>query len=249
MSNLRTLLIDCRIAMRGAADTARAEQLTERIDKAIQDLSRAEVVETSVKAKPSVAQKVALAWQTAARGLKISHPELYDQLSGRVMGMLDTRNLDEPTDELLRLEGEVEKLRKDSAWTQGELDRLQARAEKAQAALDTLVAELSAAVPGATRDDDIIKFAQQCIQDLVRASKRTGPGIGNVAAPVQEERVPPRAVAEQVAAGERKFSNEQRDWTISEAMCLTGWQFTPIELIEKGDAWLARLLLDKGTIE
>ncbi|HRQ63756.1 MAG TPA: hypothetical protein PKZ76_02630 [Xanthomonadaceae bacterium] len=250
MIDLRTLLIDCRIAVRNASGNAGGEELIDRLDKAIQEVSRSGAKsDADTKAKPSVAQKVALAWQTAARGLKISHPELYEQLSQRVMGMLDTRTLDEPTDELLRLESEAEKLRRNAAWTKGELDRLQARAEQAQESLAQLQEALAAAVPDLSRGDDPQMFAKLCIQELVRAAKRTGPGIKGESGAGQDTAVPSRTVLEQIAAGARNFNSGQRDWTISEAMCLTGWQFTPVELIEKGDAWLARLLLDKGNIE
>jgi hypothetical protein len=249
MINLRTLLLDCRIALRGAVGNEAAEELTERLDKAIQEVTRAGVAEESAKAKPSVAQKVALAWQTAARSLKISHPALYEQLSQRVMGMLDTRTLDEPTDELLKLEGKVEKLGLKAARAQEDLELVEGRLEKAQHALAQLQGALAAAVPDLAPGDDPQQFAQLCIQELVRASKRTGPGLKGGDGARQEDRVPPRAVVEQVAAGARNFSNEQRDWTISEAMCLTNWEFTPVELIEKGDAWLASLLLEKGTVD
>ncbi len=249
MRDLRTLLIDCRIALRGAAADSGREQLTERIDEAIQELVKAGAPVEAPRAKPSVAHKVALAWQSAARSLKISHPELYDQLSERVMGILDTRNLDEPTDELLRLGGEVEKLRKDATWAHGELDRLQARAEQAQEALEELRRGLAEAVPDLSLGDDPQQFALICLQELVRASKRTGPGLKGEATPAEESAVPAKTLVAQVAAGVTKFNSAQRDWIISEAMTLTGWEFTPIELIEKGDRWLAKLMLDKGNLD
>ena len=42
----------------------------------------------------------------------------------------------------------------------------------------------------------------------------------------------------------RFFNKEQREWCVGEAMVVTGFQFTPVELIEKGDAAMARLILD-----
>jgi len=31
---------------------------------------------------------------------------------------------------------------------------------------------------------------------------------------------------------------------VAEAMIVTGWQFTPVELLGRGEPWLAGLLLD-----
>ena len=47
-----------------------------------------------------------------------------------------------------------------------------------------------------------------------------------------------------VAAGAGTLTKEQREWCVGEAMVVTGFQFTPVELIEKGDAAMARLILD-----
>ena len=47
-----------------------------------------------------------------------------------------------------------------------------------------------------------------------------------------------------VAAGAGTLTKEQREWCVGEAMVLTGFQFTPVELIEKGDAAVARMILD-----
>jgi len=59
-----------------------------------------------------------------------------------------------------------------------------------------------------------------------------------------EAPMPGRAVLEAVIAGQRKFTKAQLEFTIAEAMVLTGWQLTPLELTEKGEPWLARLVLD-----
>ena len=56
--------------------------------------------------------------------------------------------------------------------------------------------------------------------------------------------MPSRAILEAVAAGRREFSKEQREWMIGETLALTSWQYTPVEMIEKGDAWMAQLVLD-----
>jgi hypothetical protein len=55
--------------------------------------------------------------------------------------------------------------------------------------------------------------------------------------------IPNRTVLEEVIAGKRQFTKEQLEFTISEAMVLSGWEMTPLELMEKGEAWLARQVL------
>lgn len=46
-----------------------------------------------------------------------------------------------------------------------------------------------------------------------------------------------------VAAGQRPLSVGQREWCVGEAMVLTGFAHDPIELIARGDAALAQLVL------
>ena len=58
-----------------------------------------------------------------------------------------------------------------------------------------------------------------------------------------EAPIPGRAVLEAVIAGKRNFTKEQLEFTISEAMVLSGWELTPLELMAKGEVWLARQVL------
>ena len=55
--------------------------------------------------------------------------------------------------------------------------------------------------------------------------------------------MPGQAVLEAVIAGERRFTKAQLEFSVSEAIVLTGWEMTPIEIIEKGEPWLAELIL------
>ena len=55
--------------------------------------------------------------------------------------------------------------------------------------------------------------------------------------------MPGQAVLEAVIAGERRFTKAQLEFSVSEAIVLTGWEMTPIEIMEKGEAWLANLIL------
>jgi hypothetical protein len=51
-------------------------------------------------------------------------------------------------------------------------------------------------------------------------------------------------VLEAVLTGQRKFNKAQLEFTIGEVMVLTGWQMTPVELIEKGEVWMAQTVLE-----
>ncbi len=55
--------------------------------------------------------------------------------------------------------------------------------------------------------------------------------------------MPGQAVLEAVIAGERRFTKAQLEFSVSEAIVLTGWEMTPLEIMEKGEAWLAELIL------
>ena len=47
-----------------------------------------------------------------------------------------------------------------------------------------------------------------------------------------------------VADGRRALTREQREWCVGEAMVLTGFMHTPVQLLERGEAALARIILD-----
>ena len=60
----------------------------------------------------------------------------------------------------------------------------------------------------------------------------------------EENRVPSPEVLATVMAGGRGFTNAQREWCVGEAMVLSGFAFTPMELIEQGDAKIAKIISD-----
>ena len=55
--------------------------------------------------------------------------------------------------------------------------------------------------------------------------------------------MPGQAVLEAVIAGERRFTKAQLEFSVSEAIVLTNWELTPLEILEKGEPWLAELIL------
>jgi hypothetical protein len=121
MKELRTLLIDCRIELRKLVRDFHKTELCERLDVAVQSLANAGGVEMDLKQPPKpeavqnvkeTSNQVALAWQTAARDLKFTHPTLYDQMSKKVMSKLGVKTLVDQVDELRQLEDSVGELKK-----------------------------------------------------------------------------------------------------------------------------------------
>jgi hypothetical protein len=248
MKQLRTLLIDCRIELRKLVREFHKTELCERLDVAVQSLANAEGVELDLKSAPSAStvrevqqtsNQVALAWQTAARDLKFSHPTLYDQMSKKVMSKLGVKTLVDQVDELRQLEDTVSELKKQ-----------QQVAEMARHALeverDTLLGALATAVPQLSDGGDRIGVALSRIELLKTQSGKGGGETvsGRAAASEEENRIPSAEVLAVVAAGGRRFTNAQREWCVGEAMVLSGFALTPMELIEQGDAKIAKIIAD-----
>jgi hypothetical protein len=249
MKELRTLLIDCRIELRKLVRDFHKTELCERLDVAVQSLGNATGVEMDLKQPPSAntvrevketSNQVALAWQTAARDLKFTHPTLYDQMSKKVMSKLGAKTLVDQVDELRQLED-----------TLGELKKQQQVAEKARHVVeverDALLGALASAVPELSDGGDRVGVALARIELLKTQSIKgggAGPASGARAAAEEENRVPSPEVLATVAAGARGFTNAQREWCVGEAMVLSGFAFTPMELIEQGDARIAKIIAD-----
>jgi hypothetical protein len=70
------------------------------------------------------------------------------------------------------------------------------------------------------------------------------PGKPGKRAPEPQDTVPTPELLAAAAAGAAAFTKQQREWCVGEAMVLTGFQFTPVELIEKGDTAMAKIILD-----
>ena len=62
-----------------------------------------------------------------------------------------------------------------------------------------------------------------------------------------EAPMPGQAVLEAVIAGQRRLSKPQLEFSLTEAIVLTNWELTPLEIMEKGEPWLAQLILNSHT--
>ena len=246
MKQLRTLLIDCRIELRKLVRDFHKTELCERLDVAMQTLAQASPVELDVKSPPTAtavreiketSNQVALAWQMAARDLKFTNLALYEAMSKKVMARLGTKTLVDQVDELRQLEDTV-----------ADLQKQQVAADKSQLALETerdaLLGALASAVPELGDGGDQVAVALARIDWLKAQVLRAAPSMAARAISEEESRVPTAEIIAVVAAGGRQFTKAQREWCVGEAMVLSGFQFTPMELIEQGDARIAKIIAE-----
>jgi hypothetical protein len=243
MTDLRALLIDCRIELRRLVRDFHATPLCERLDAATQQLANAPVETPEPPAASGAglrqgretSNQVALAWQLAARDLKFSHPPLYEAMSRKVMARLETSTLVDQVDELRRLEASVDSLREQQA----EVDRQRQAVESER---DTVLGALASAVPQLADGGDRIGVALARIDCLKAQATKSAPVVTVGTVSEEESRFPSPEVIALIAAGARQFTQAQREWCVGEAMVLSGFKYTPIELIEQGDASIARII-------
>ena len=231
MKKIRNLLLDCRAALRRAdADFARTP-LSELLDDTIIELGQAGDGSTLEAPETRTAQQVAYAWQSAARDLRFSHPELHENLSARVLQMLDVDVFHDPATEIHALQSHVQ-------------DR-EAKLRDAVAELAALRQTLIDAVPNLDGNMPAAEAARVRLRMLVESATRGG-GLPKPAAPVQITGGPmlTRAALQDIAEGRRALNRDEREWCIGEAMVLSGFQKNAAQLLADGEAALARLILD-----
>jgi hypothetical protein len=246
---LRPLLIDCRIELRKALRQFDQTDLCHRIDTALsmlgpeaqaRSVGGAEKPEGPVAPSERTAQQVAYAWQMAARNLKSTHPSLYLELQKEVLRLLDGGSFVDANAEIERLKQDLEEA--EDAAGKAKLARM-----KATGQLNTVCKALAAAVPQVEESGDAQTTALARIEALVKGQGTIVgevAGLGATPATDPEAVPPPPFVLELVQSGQRAFNKAQREFAVAEAMIVTGWQYTPVELLERGEAWLAALLLN-----
>jgi hypothetical protein len=112
--------------------------------------------------------------------------------------------------------------------------------------LNTLQKALAAAAPEGSNAKDAQLAALARIEWLLVHGKPDPAAAAAAKAAEMDAPMPSRAVLEAVIAGTRKFTKEQLEFSVGESMVLTGWQMTPLELIEKGEQWLAQQVLNNS---
>ena len=238
---LRPLLIDCRIELRKALRQFEQTDLCQRLEAALATLENASGPGAAAGApKPSErsGQQVAYAWQMAARQLRLGQPALFLELQKEVFRLI------EAGEAFNDAQAEIDRLRADLDAAESHAGAAKLARMKATGQLNTLCKALAAAAPQVEETGDAQATALARIDALMKGQ---GAGSAAVAAGsvADADAVPPPAfVLERVKAGEAVFNKAQREFAVAEAMIVTGWQYTPVELLERGEPWLAALLLN-----
>ncbi len=254
MKDLRALLIDCRIELRKHVRDFQKTELCERLDLAIQAAANATSSPAAPAAEPAndaagqanvgdktqTVSQVALAWQTAARDLKFSDPAIHARLSEKVIRLLGAKTLVDPAAEIILLERQAAALQEQAGVH-----------EKAQKAVelerDAILGALATAVPQLRDGGDRLGVALARLAWLKGEADKAAAAAaspGTRRAPEPQDTVPTPELLAAVAASAAVLSKEQREWCVGEAMVLTGFQYTPVELIERGDAAIAKIIVD-----
>jgi len=274
MKDLRTLLIDARIELRKSQRDFMKSELCDRMNQAISDLGNAPAgggtgSDSAPAAAPApaaqsnapsankahTANQVGLAWQTAARDLRFSHPHVYEALSQRVMALLGDKSLVDPAAEIEQLSKAAELAKKMTAAAQEARTAALAERDAMIDERDVLLGALATAVPQLVDSGDKLGTALARIQWLqsqsampqsVRGASYDGKqnAASAPAGPPAEGPIPSIEALTAIAAGTRKFTKEQQEWALGESMVLSGFQKTHMELLEEGEPAIAKLILN-----
>lgn len=231
MSDLRNLLLDCRSALRRANRRFEEDPLREKIDEALVELGKGDDEDELAEPETRTAQQVAYAWQIATRSIKLTHPDLYANLTRRVTDMLDTDVLHDPATEFLKLEAKLE------AAATGERNAVKELADLRQALTD--------AVPLVGRD--AIGTEAECTQRrlalLVKAASQ-GTGLPKPVNDDPHDQTHTREELQAVAQGRRALSRWERSWCLAEALVMT--EMTAAQLKKLKDVDLVKMVLNGG---
>jgi hypothetical protein len=270
MTDLRSLLIDARIELRKSQRDFMKSELCDRMDQAISSLANAPASGAPATAAPEpaaqpipmapsankaqTANQVGLAWQTAARDLRFSHPHVYEALSQRVMALLGDKKLLDPAAEIDQLSKAADLAKKMTTAAQDQRKTALAERDAMIDERDVLLGALATAVPQLVDSGDKLGTALARIQLLqsqvampqsvrgvqYEAGKQGGTSAGG---PPAEGPIPSIEALTAIANGQRKFTKEQQEWALGESMVLCGFQKTHMELLEEGEPFIANLIL------
>ena len=222
MKDIRNLLLDCRSALR-RANLRSQDELRDRLEAALLELGKPGEEKEEQLAEPETrtAQQVAYAWQIAVRSLRMSHPDLHNNMVERVHAMLNANQVHDPGTELLQLQTRLE-------GTAGELAVLRQ--------------ELADAVP--LIGHDAIGSESECTQRRLQLLIKAASEGGGLPQPVSDNPIDlthTREELQAVALGKRELSRWERSWCLAEAMVMTGR--SPDQLHKLADAALVKLVL------
>jgi hypothetical protein len=139
----------------------------------------------------------------------------------------------------------LERLRQDVEAAERERDAASLARMRVLGQLNTLQKTLTAASPDfqPDKDDDAQHIAMRRIEWLAKRGGSDPAAALAAQAAEMEAEIPGQAVLEAVIAGTRHFTKAQLEFSVSEAIVLMGWEMTPVEIMAKGQPWLAELIL------
>ena len=180
------------------------------------------------------------------------HGDLIEQLRAAILASAGEtgrvawlKQLDRLTTVLQAEDARVLRLRQDVENAEHDRDAEKLQRMRVQGQLNTLQKTIEAATPSFEGDDDG-ESQHVALRRVEWLARRAGTDATAMAAAREEELnapMPGQTVLEAVLAGERQFTKAQLEFSLSEALVLCGWELTPLEIMEKGEPWLAKLLL------
>jgi hypothetical protein len=182
-----------------------------------------------------------------------AHADLIEQLRAAILASAGEtgriawlKQLDRLDTVLKAEDARVIRLRQDVETAEHDRDAEKLQRMRVTGQLNTLQKTIEAATPGYDGDDDG-ESQHLALRRVEWLARHAGTDPTAMAAAREEELnapMPGQTVLEAVIAGERQFTKAQLEFSLSEAMVLCGWELTPLEIMEKGEVWLAKLLLD-----
>ena len=274
MTDFRALLIDARIELRKSQRDFMKSELCDRMNQAISELGNAPAGNAPVGNAPPAAtpepaphpipmapsanrthtaNQVGLAWQTAARDLRFSHPHVYEALSQRVMALLGNKSLIDPALVIEQLGKAAELAKKMTEAATNARNAALAERDAMIDERDVLLGALATAVPQLNDGKDKLATALARLQFLqsqtampqsVRGPQfEAKPNAAAGGGASVEGPIPSMEALAAIAAGQRKFTKDQQEWALGESMVLCGFQKTHMELLEEGEPYIAKLIL------
>ena len=181
------------------------------------------------------------------------HGDLIEQLRAAILASAGEtgriawlKQLDRLTVVLQAEDARVLRLRQDVEQAERDRDAERLQRMRVQGQLKTLQNTIEAATPSFDGDDDG-EPQHVTLRRVEWLARHAGTDPTAMAAAREEELnapMPGQTVLEAVLSGDRQFTKAQLEFSLSEAMVLCGWELTPLEIMQKGEAWLAKLLLD-----
>ena len=180
------------------------------------------------------------------------HGDLIEQLRAAILASAGEtgriawlKQLDRLTVVLQAEDARVLRLRQDVETAEHDRDAEKLQRMRVQGQLNTLQKTIEAATPTFEGDEDG-EPQHVALRRVEWLARHAGTDPAAMAAAREEELnapMPGQTVLEAVIAGERQFTKAQLEFSLSEAMVLCGWELTPLEIMQKGEVWLATLLL------